>query len=424
MKVKTIVKLSIVAVIILVAMTSLNNLVETVEKGTYQVKQAAVTGTMSAKMTPGLWMQWFGDIEPFPNQETFFFTSDSSEGGAHDQSVKVRFNDGSGAQISGTLRVIMPTSPTDAIDLVTKRGFKTYMDVEQKLILPTVRNALRMTANLMTARESYSEKRSDFNSHAWNQIENGIYETEEKWETKKDPITGKDVTRKVKVPKVDKNGNAIHQANPLEGTGIRLANFEIKDYVYEGKVKEQIAEQQKAMMAVATARANAEKAKQDALTIEEQGKADVMKAKYEEEQKKIRAVVDAEKVKQVAELNAEKALEVAKFDAKAAEQEKKANILRGQGEAERKKAVLAADGALAQKLETFQSVMGMWAEAYSKRKVPGYMIMSSGGDSKTGGIGGANALDMQNTQFMTTLNAMLANQLGLDMGIAKGAVSQ
>ena len=35
-------------------------LFETVEKGTYQVKQAAVSGSMSAKMTPGLWIQMFG----------------------------------------------------------------------------------------------------------------------------------------------------------------------------------------------------------------------------------------------------------------------------------------------------------------------------------------------------------------------------
>lgn len=422
MKVKTIVKLSVVAVAILVGMASLNNLIETVEKGTYQVKQAAVTGTMSAKMTPGLWMQWFGDIVPFPKSETFFFTSDHGEGQAVDQSIKVRFNDGSEAQISGTLRVIMPTTEQDAIHLVTDLGFKTYADVEQKLILPTVRNALRMTANLMTARESYSEKRSDFNAFAWEQIENGVYLTEETWSTIEDPITGKKINMKVKVPKKDTEGNTLHQANPLEGTGIRLANFEIKDFVYEGKVKEQIAKQQEALMAVATARAKAEKAKQDALTAEEEGKANVMKAKYEKEQEKIRAVVDAEKVKEVAELDAQKKLEVATLDAKAADQEKTANILRGEGEAARKRAVLAADGALAQKLQTFERAIGMLAEAWKTRPVPNVMVTNGAGTD--GDSGSLTGMDAQNTQFMTFMNAMMAKQLGLDMSIKSGAQMQ
>ena len=47
--------ITILIILFIVALICGKSLVETVEKGTYQIKQAAVTGTMSAKMTPGMW---------------------------------------------------------------------------------------------------------------------------------------------------------------------------------------------------------------------------------------------------------------------------------------------------------------------------------------------------------------------------------
>lgn len=65
--------------ILLIVIALFGKLTETVEKSTYQVKQTAITGTMSAKMTPGLWLQLFGDIDTWPKAETFFFTIDGLE---------------------------------------------------------------------------------------------------------------------------------------------------------------------------------------------------------------------------------------------------------------------------------------------------------------------------------------------------------
>jgi hypothetical protein len=411
---RNMISLIVLGVIITVGLVLGPQLVDTVDKGTYQIKQAAVTGTMSAKLTPGLWLQLFGDIEEWPKADTFFFTADEEEGAQHDQSIEVRFNDGSLCNVSGTLRVILPTTEDDAIRLVTELGYKDYNELEQKLILPITRNALRLTANLMTARESYSEKRHDFIFLAWDQIQNGIYETKEVTTYPVDEITGKKVKKVVKVIKKDKDGNKVRSGNPWAGTGISLMNFEIKDFVYAEVVKKQIATQQEALMAVATARANAERAKQDTKTIQEQGKADVMKARYSKEEEKIKAVVDAEKVKAVAELQAMQRLEVAKLDRKAATETKQKEILLGQGEAERKKLVLQADGALKQKLSAYVDTQKLWADAFSKRNVPS--VYTAGGAGGTGG----NA-DQQFQQFMQLQNMKNMQDLGLDMTIKEGA---
>jgi regulator of protease activity HflC (stomatin/prohibitin superfamily) len=413
------------AVTILAGIICAGSIIETVDKGTYQVKQAAISGTMSAKMTPGLWFQNFGDIDTWPKAETFFFTHDNDTKGDvdADTSIEVRFNDGSMCKISGTVRIILPVSEQQAISLVTDRGHKTYVDLQEKLIKPTVRNVLRSTANLMTARESYSELRSDFISMARDQILNGVYKTKEETKQVEDLVTGEKIWKKVKVLKKAEDGSTLHEANPMAKTGIELANFEIKTFVYEKKVKEQIAKQQEARMAVETAKARAEQAKQLEQQTVAEGKQKVAEAKYAEEQKKVRAVVEAQKEKEVQELNAardknvaviagEQRKEVASLDKDAAGLKKQELILLGQGEAQRKKLVLEADGALEQKLATYERVMGQFARAmaeYDGQWVPTTVM----GGGTNGSTNGAQTL-------IDLFTAKTARDLSLDMSVQAG----
>ncbi len=380
-----------------------SQIVETNRRGQYQIKQAAITGTMSVRMTPGMYGRWFGAIDTWNKAETFYFTSEYDGSGdvIEDRSIEVRFYDGSLAYISGTARTTMPVYEQEAIDLIVKEGYRSYQDMEQKLILPTVRNALRSTANLMSARESYSEKRLDFINWARDQIQNGLYSTEEITRKVTDIVSGEQVTRTFKrIKRNEATGEPIYLFNPMAGLGINISNFEIKTFNYAEKVQEQIAAQQEALMAVETARARAKEAEQKALTVEAEGKAEVMRVKYEKEQSKIAAVVLAEQ-----------ALEVARLEHLAAEETRQRDILLGQGEAERKRLVMAADGALAQKLETFEKIQGQWAEAYAQRNVP-QLVMGAGADGGT---------DRATLDFSQAMQLLVAKQLGLDLSIPTGA---
>lgn len=388
-------------------------IVETVGKGTYQIKQAAVSGDMSAHMRPGMYMQNFGDIQVWPKSETFYFTKDQHEGGVGDSSIRVRFVDGSETGISGTMRYSLPTSPEQAISLITNHAYMSPEDLEAKLILPIVRKALINTANLMTARESYAEKKTDYFLWARDQVENGMYLTED---YKKEVVDPTDPTgvKKIKVTakraKVDKDGNFLREANhPLNGTGIRIVNFEVKNFDYPDRVRKQIAQQQQNLMAIATAKSLAKKAEQDAITVEQEGLADVMRAKYVEEQEKIKAVVVAERDKEVAELHAQKELEVAKLQKLSAEQEKQRQILLGQGESTRKKLVMNADGALQQKLDTWLEAQKAYAVAMKEYKGAWVPSVVMGGTKKQSQNGATSLIDM--------LSVKTAQDLALDMSI-------
>ncbi len=251
--------------------------------------------------------------------------------------------------------------------------------------------------------------------------------TKDESTTELDPVTNVNVTKVRKTILVDKDGHPLREKNPLEGTGIHLSNFEIKNFVYEERVQKQIGEQQGALMAVQTSRANAQKAQQDSLTVEAEGKAAVMKAKYEEEQKKVRAEVQAQQEQAVAVINAQKLVDVATKDKEqalvvanrdkevasltldSAKLEKQRQIELGTGEAERKKLVLAADGALAQKLEAWTKSQEVWAAAFAKRAVPSVV---TGGGARTDGDA---------STMMELIGIKAAKDLALDMGVRSGS---
>ena len=322
----------------------------------------------------------------------------------------------------------MPSSDEEILKIL--REYTNYGALVNRLISPHVSNSLRLTANLMSARESYAEKRPDFLFWSWDQIENGLYRTEPVIVDATDEITGQRVRKEIKMIKRNEDGNPVYEENPFEGTGITLKNFEVAVFDYPERVQEQIAMQQEAYMAVETAKAETAKAEEEAKKIEMQGKANVIEAQYVKEQEKIQEVVTAEKEKEVAELAAKKdlevsklakdkaevvanqQLEVAKLDKAAAEFEKEADILRGEGESKRKELIMAADGALQVKGEILKDIVTSMSEAISKRQVPKVFITSG---SNGEGVASQDAHIMQ--MFEALLATGLSDKLGLDLSL-------
>lgn len=421
--------LIVVAIVVLALLGLSGGIIEIVPAGNYHICQSIFNGNLSPQMKPGPYIQMFGKVFDYPVADTFYFTKDA-EGGKGDYSIHVQFLDGSTCDISGTCRVEYPKTEKEAIALLQDHGFRTANDVEERLILPVVRRSLMMSANFITAKESYSDKRAEFINEAWDQIENGVYVTKEKEVKETDLLSGQLVTRIRKTKITDeKSGKILREKNPLEGLGLKLTNFEIKQFVYSDEVTKQIKAQQEALMGVQTAKANAQKSEQEAISAEAMGKANVMKSKYEKEQEKIKAVVAAEQEKEVAETNAKKEKEVAIIDAtkklevsekdrqtaeinfKIAELEKKSMLEKAEGEATYKNKVFMADGGLLPKLNAMVAIQKEYAEAFAVRKTP---TIVSGGSSKTGTDGDV-------ITFMELLTAKTAKDLALDLEV-KGVV--
>lgn len=375
------------------------------------------TGTLYVKFTPGIYPQWFGTADVYNDVITFDYdkTVADVDSSIDQVGISVRYQDGGTGTVYGKARFTLPNDEDTMLHL--HKAFRSNRGVSQKLIKSVTEEGMNLTAGLMSSEEAYAEKRSIYTQWASQQITSGKFQTRLEKISTVDESTGKTVTKNIPVISYGENGLPIHLNSDLADYGIDVNGFQITDWDFEPKTLQQIATKREATMAIITAKANAERAKQDAITSEEQGKANVMTAKYEKEVVKEQAIVDAQREKQVAVITAEKNVEVArqmKLEAEqkklAAKEYKQEQILRGEGDGAYKRIVMQADGALAQKLETYERVMNRFAQAVEKQKwVPEVQMGSSGSSS-----GGSNAMTL-----IEMMSVKAAKDLSLDMKVKK-----
>jgi len=161
-------------------------------------------------------------------------------------------------------------------------------------------------------------------------------------------------------------------------------------------------------MQIQTAVVKAKEAEQEKLTVEAKGAADAARAKWAQE------VIKATEV-----TAAEQRVQVARLDADAAALKKKKDILEGEGEGEKKRLIMSADGALEQKLRAYIEVNKMYADAMAKYQgawVPGVVMGGAGGGAGRAGGGATDLIDM--------LSVKTARDLSLDMGFAGAAATK
>ena len=377
------------------------------------------TGNTFIKFEPGLYWSLFGRTWEYPDVLTEQFTSD--EAGVP---ISVRYQDGGKGHIHGVARLALPNDETSMLKV--HKEFRSPEGIRAKIFRPTLKEAMNLTAGLMTSEEAYTAKRSDFASWAEDQFEFGTYRTVlTKTEVEVEPAqvdpdgstTRPAVTREKDVPVIDMStGQAQHNAPDIAQYSFGVSGFAINDWSFEQKTLDQIQTKREAEMAIITSRAQAEKAKQQEQQAVAEGKRDVAVAKYEQEVEKEEAVVVAEREKEVAVINAQRQVEVNHQnylaqveDVKAAGQEAEAIELRSSAEAEARSKMINADGALAQKLATFEAVNAKYAEEFGKQKWVPELTM---------GAGNAQAARANAAQEMIQLlTTKTARDLALDMAM-------
>lgn len=376
------------------------SLVETVDADEIAVIQAPISGELKPYISPGLKFQGFGTVTKYKKESQYWFSALEDQGGKEDRSIRIRFNDGGHARMSGSVRWRMPMDE-DNIEKV-HMTYGSQKAVEQQLVRTVIEKAVYMTGPLMSSKESYAERRNDLISFIDDQASIGVYNTTTKEVKGTDPLSGKEKTFTVVEINTDSSGVFQRQeVSPLKDSGVSIYNLSLNTIKYNEVIEKQIAQQQNATMQVQTAIAKAKEAEQDAIRAEKEGQAKAARAKWEQEVIKAQVVTEGEQQKEVAKLSME-----------AAEYYKQEQILKGEGDAARKKLVMSADGALDKKLEAWVQVNQRYAEAiqnYQGNWVPTTVMGSNSGKS-TGG-----AQDFIDLMMMKT-----AKDLSLDISVPKG----
>ncbi len=392
------------------------------------------TGTLKVKFLPGIYTKWFGTYEIYNDVITFDFDKTQNEaGGTIDQNgISVRYQDGGTGTVFGISRFRLPSDDTSMLKI--HKDFRSNSGVAYKIIKNSTEEIMNHTAGLMTSEESYAEKRGTFTQYAKDQLDHGKYATDQKdivtveagmefcleedlsAELQKECKSVKKTTKSIPII-ATKDGMPIHLSSDLHDYGISVSGFNMIDWSYEPKTLEQIAKKREATMAIITAKADAERAKQDAITAEQKGLANVMTAKYEKEVDKERAIVEAEQQRDVAVINAQQKVRVAEQNKLEAEQnklaafeEKKRLIALGEGEAERKRLNMQADGYAQQKIDAWKEVNFHYAEMIPKYQGSWVAQIQMGASS--GSVNGAQSL-------IDLLSAKTASDLALTMAPKK-----
>lgn len=386
-------KIGLAVVVGIFALWSLKYLFEVNNANKIMVVQSPIKGNLAWHTTAGVKWQGFGKITKYPKREIYEFES------------SIRFNDGGHGTMKGSVSYELPLDDKGLSNIHVKFG--NIKTLEAQLVATVVKKAIYMTGPLMSSKESYAERRNYLISYIEDQIQNGVYRTKASEKKVIDQMTGAEKTATV-VEICEKSPGIFdrQEESSLTAFSLKTFNFAITELPYDQAVEQQIKQQQQITMDVQTSMADAKKAEQYAITVAKQGEANAAKSRWEQEVIKARLVTEAQQKKEVAEL-----------DMKAAEFKKKEQILLGEGEAERKKLVMTADGALDKKLEAYKAVNLGYAEAIAKYQgnwVPS-VVMGSGSEGKN--ANGAQAL-------IDMLSAKTAKELGLSMDVRAGNTSR
>ncbi len=420
---------SLVGFIVLsVASVTAFSVFENVQAGYICVIQSPLSGELTVYTEPGLKLQMFGKITLYPRAGVLEFNQPVDPNDPiqvrhydprQDRSLKITFNDGGEAWISGSIRYEYPLEH-EKIKILHKMFFG-HENVRAGLIEKTVERSVYMSGPLMSSIDSFMSRRADLPKLIEDQARNGLYDVVTRDVTIEDEFTKEKKNIKQADPIKDSSspgGLKRQEESVLSKYGMTLANFTTNNISYSQKVQQRVDALFAAASDIQVATLNAKKAEQDKKTAEEKGKADAATAEWraktqaaeETETARKHASIQniaAERDKSVAVIEANKKREVAEQEVRTAALYKEAQMLRAEADATYKRKVMEADGALTQKLEAYKYAIEKFSGAiaqYTGAWVP--QIVTGGGQGKD-----TNAA----MNMLELLSIKAAKDLGLDM---------
>lgn len=307
----------LIAILAIVFVACLGRIGEDVKNEEIVVNQFPITGNMEYWTTPGFHWQWFGKTTTYDKAFDVYFGAKDENGNILGEPIEIIFNDASEGIIRGSLRVSIPTDPVYLAKIQQK--YPGMENVTQSLLRQNLVKVIYASGPLMSAFESYAEKKNDLIEYITDQLNYGIYKTTVKTIEVLDQTTGETKIVKIasRIPDPNAPGGFVRSEEaPLPAYGFNIGGeygqIAISKIDYSETVRKQIAQQQEANMMIQTSKAKTLAAQQEAIRAEEAGKAAAMEAKWQQEKIKAVEVTKAEQAYEVARLQALEAKEIAK----------------------------------------------------------------------------------------------------------------
>lgn len=401
------------------------------------------TGTQVSVLTPGYHFYWYGTVLDFKKVVTIRLTNeedeDSESATVSDNSVNVRFNDAVKAHVSSSTRFRMPEDP----DLFKKLAvdYRTLNNLVRSSLVPVTKEVIRNSARELSAQDYVTGQGGQFEQNVLDQLEQGIVILRIEDELIPIKRVNADVPRSVQ-PEVDSDtsemdtdaevltaivqvdsdrgikqssrisrrviretntdGSLKRKKHPLVQYGIQVTQSTIEAVVPEKKFQEMLAHQRDAAARSAVARQEAKQAEYEKQKVIARGETEKARVKMEQEKNQVEKLVSAETDKKEEEIK----LDQARVNKQRVEVEAKALLTMATAEANAQRAKMLADGALAQKLSTYETIHKAYAAAFAKHQMVPSVLIGGGGNEDSNSA----------TQLMNLLMASTAKDLSLNIG--------
>lgn len=332
----------------------------------YRVRQAPGSGKMSIISEPGMYWDGFADISTY------------KVSGDIDFEEVTTMSDGAKVTFSGSVKFRLPADEETRLKL--HKDFGSYANVVENLIKKNTIDVLsNKTAPMFTASDTYSARKPEIARVLEGQLQNGAYDVY--YEDVKMPDG---TTYRLAKVRTDENGKPkIIGKNLLNEYGVEIQQVVMGDPQPEEKILKIIDAQKEAEQTAVLARSQAEKARQETITITEQGKAAVAKAEADAKAKAIVETTEAAKNRDVSKLKAEQA----KYDAEKI-------IAEGKAQAEANRLKVAAGLTPQEAAEwDYKTKVGI-AQAMASVKFPASMIIA-GGNGQNGSVNPFDAVGLK-----------------------------
>ena len=348
--------------------------------------------------------------------------------------MSIMFLDQVDAHAEATVRFAIPSDQVSFLKLAHE--YRSPENLLRTALMPAFKETLQANASLMSAEEYYSGGRTEFNSEFENQMNDGIYlvkrEEVEVRSAKKARASanaalgteqeqyGEDSKTAFVVQKVlDENGQPKRKKQRFINYGITVVSALVTDMRPNQKFIERMQLKQKASADRAIAREQRVQEEEQRLLAIARGEREVAERQAKAKVEQIQKTTEAETDKQLAITGAEKlkaqaaiAKETAQINFEKAKIEAETKRTLAEAEAYQKKVILEADNALAQKLDAEIKIQQLWADAFSKRKVPSTVFGSGQGGAPVGS-------DAEVKAFMQMLTLDAAKRLNYDREVNK-----
>jgi len=377
----------------------------------WQVIQS-VEGDVSIRDGAGFYYKGFAHVTTYPRVFEIQWGPDT-----------VTFNDGGTAKMEGTMRIRTPTTQDERIFMHKEFSADDSMSNAEKSVEAHLVNVLKVTGPVMSGSEHQSARNGEFYKLAYEQLENGLYQSERVQVELVDQLDQNGKPLKVFATKVVLGTDGqplVQEHSPLIQYGFGIAQFSITDTEYDPKTVELFAAKKESLLNAERSKAAREEQIQERLMIVERGLKEKAEITAQANKEKERLTIEAETRVSVAQQEAAQADQIKARQTTEADARRAVAALNLEAEklnAEATRVVAAAQeekisraGAITERERVLAEIdrdarIGV-AKEMSNIKVPGFMITG-------GGTGGGSSLEQ-------LLNVFMMRQMGVfDPSVAK-----